>query len=247
MPGGVWAMISAQSKAFRKLGAAFCALLLLAFGALPVFAYNPREDSLVFYAASGGKRIALTFDDGPLTGKTEAILEVLARYGVRATFFMVGSQAEYCPETARKVAEAGHEIGNHTSGHVTLRNLSEKQIIAEISKAEKQIYKATGYMPSLFRPPEGVCTEKLSNVAACTGYGIILWSVDTFDWRGRSAAEIEDTVLKTVRGGSVILMHDGIYARSHTAEALETLIPKLLEQGYEFVTVGELLSPVQSE
>ena len=248
MNGGVWVMISARLKAFRRFGAALGILLLLLICSVPVSAlYDPHEDALVFYAARGGKRIALTFDDGPLTGKTDAILDVLARYGVRATFFMVGSQAECCTETARRVAEAGHEIGNHTSSHKTLRGLTEKQTIAEITKAEKQIYRATGYMPSLFRPPEGVCTEMLSNVAARTGYGIVLWSVDTFDWRGRSAAQIEETVLSTVKGGSVILMHDGIYARSHTAEALERLIPELRELGYEFVTVGELLSPVQTE
>ena len=205
--------------------------------------YDPRRDSSVYFSVNDSeKRIALSFDDGPLAGKTDKILDVLARYGIKATFFMVGSQANYCPETAVRVVNEGHEIGNHTNNHKSLAALSEEELDEEISFAEEEIYKACGYIPSLFRPPEGVCTERISRAAKNRGYSIIMWSVDTLDWQGKSAQVICENVLSNVKPGAVILMHDGIFAQSHTAESLELLIPALQAEGYTFVTVGELIA-----
>ena len=205
--------------------------------------YDPRRDSSVYFSVSDSeKTVALSFDDGPLEGKTDKILDVLEKYGVKATFFMVGSQARYCPETATRVVEAGHEIGNHTNNHKSLAGLSESELDEEIALAEEAIFDACGYIPSLFRPPEGVCTEKISNAAKFRGYSIIMWSVDTLDWQGKSARVIADNVLANTKPGSVILMHDGIFAKSHTAEALDIIIPALIAEGYTFVTVGELIA-----
>lgn len=205
--------------------------------------YDPRSDSSVYFSVSDSeKRVALSFDDGPLEGKTDKILEVLEKYGVKATFFMVGSQARYCPETAMRVVNDGHEIGNHTNNHKSLAALSARELDEEISEAESAIFDACGYIPSLFRPPEGVCTEKISNAAKLRGYSIIMWSVDTLDWQGKSARVIADNVLANTKPGSVILMHDGIFSKSHTAEALDIIIPALMANGYTFVTVGELIA-----
>lgn len=210
--------------------------------------YNPRQDSFVFFKVNNGDmKIALSFDDGPHPTKTDKILDILEKYNVKATFFMVGSQAEFCPETARRVAELGHEIGNHTQNHKSLAKLTEAELDMEISQAENAITEASGYIPSLFRPPEGVCTEKIADAAKYRGYNIVMWSVDTLDWQGRSGAEIAADVEKQVHSGSVILMHDGIFRKAHTDEALEILIPRLLSMGYEFVTVGELISAYSTE
>ena len=240
-------MISVRSRTWVKkivcvATVLFCIFPLTAYRTYAA-QYDPRSDSCVYFSVKDErKRIALSFDDGPLEGKTDKILDVLDRYGVKATFFMVGSQAKYCPETAMRVAAEGHEIGNHTQNHKNLAAMKPKELDEEIAIAEREIYNACGYIPSLFRPPEGVCTEKISNAAKLRGYSIVMWSVDTLDWQGKAASVIAENVLSNVKSGSVILMHDGIFSVSHTAEALDIIIPKLLEEGYEFVTVGELIA-----
>lgn len=210
--------------------------------------YNPRTDRAVHYSLSTTeKKIALTFDDGPLPGKTEAILDVLRENGVRATFFMIGSQVEENAELARRVSDEGHEIGNHTFTHDGIRTKTQRELCREIIKTEEAISGACGRNPSLFRPPTGWCSATVSSAAKENGYEIVMWSVDTEDWQGRSAESIISTVLKTVRPGAIILMHDGIYRQSHTAEALSVLIPRLRAEGYEFVTAGELIETAMAE
>ncbi len=228
------------------------ALLLFSRPGVPVSAaekgYNPRTDRAVRYSLpTTEKKIALTFDDGPLPGKTEAILDVLRENGVRATFFMIGSQVEENPELAKRVGDEGHEIGNHTFTHDGIRTKTKKELCREIEKTEAAIAEACGKKTLLFRPPTGWCSATVSAAAKENGYEIVMWSVDTEDWQGRSAEKIISTVLKTVRPGAIILMHDGIYRKSHTAEALSVLIPRLREEGYEFVTAGELIEAAMTE
>ncbi len=228
------------------------ALLVFVLSGVPAFAagqgYNPRTDRAVHYSLrTTEKKIALTFDDGPLPGKTEAILDVLRENGVRATFFMVGSQVEANPALSRRVAEEGHEIGNHTFTHNGIRTEKKEELCREIEKTEAAISEACGKMPALFRPPTGWCSATVSAAAKENGYEIVMWSVDTEDWKGRSADAIVGTVLETVRPGAIVLMHDGIYRESHTAEALSALIPRLRAEGYEFVTAGELIEAVMTE
>jgi len=233
-------------KSFRKLAVFLFALILTVLYVnyeVSAKEYNPRQDSFVFFRVNNGEmKIALSFDDGPHPTKTDKILDILEKYNVKATFFMVGSQAEFCPDTAKRVASLGHEIGNHTHNHKSLAKLSEAELDREITLAESAITEACGYIPSLFRPPEGVCTEKIADAAKYRGYNIVMWSVDTLDWKGRSGAEIAADVEKQVHPGCVILMHDGIFRTAHTDEALDILIPRLMSLGYEFVTVGELIS-----
>lgn len=240
-------MNSELLRNLRNKVVAFClsvaAVLMMPGIKVSARKYDPRADSSVFFSVKDTeKRIALSFDDGPLAGKTDKILDVLDKYGIKATFFMVGSQVMYCPETAMRVMSDGHEIGNHTNNHKSLAALSEDELDDEICHAERAIFDACGYIPSLFRPPEGVCTEKISRAAKKQGYSIIMWSVDTLDWQGKNAEIIAENVLANAKPGAVILMHDGIFAKSHTAESLDLIIPALLAEGYTFVTVGELIS-----
>ena len=186
------------------------------------------------------KRIALTFDDGPHPSQTKRILDILDAYGVKATFFMIGVNVENYPDAAREVLTRGHEVGNHTYSHYHLKQQGEGKLEEELKRCEEILEKACACRPHLFRPPEGYVSDFVCRCSEREDYRLILWSVDTRDWEIRDAAKISERVLRQVKSGDIVLMHDYV-ARSRTPEALEILLPKLLEQGYQIVTVGELL------
>ena len=186
-------------------------------------------------------KIALTFDDGPHPRFTKQILSILEEYHVTATFFIIGVNAENYPEDLRRIVDFGCEIGNHTQSHRRLKNLSEEEIKLEITQCEDMIERICGITPRVFRPPEGMMNDNLKRISAELGYDLILWSIDTKDWALTPAEEIQQRVKYQMRGGDIILMHDYIGYHSKTPEALEIIIPKLLSQGYEFVTVSALL------
>ena len=190
------------------------------------------------------RKIALTFDDGPHPVLTPQILTVLSRYGVKATFFMIGKNAENYPETARQVAKEGHEIGNHTYSHCRLDRLNGKSLEEELNHCSKTLENVCGVRPVLVRPPEGGINAKVRNDLRQNGYGTVLWNIDTRDWEVKNTEKIVRSVLENVRGGEIILMHDYIGHQSKTPEALEKLLPELLARGFEPVTVSELLSAI---
>ena len=187
------------------------------------------------------KQIALTFDDGPHPILTERILKILDQYGVTATFFMVGENVINYPDAAKEVILAGHEVGNHTFTHPHIANLNEKAIFDEIGRCEDALEELCEYRPHLLRTPQGTLTQSLERCLLDDDYILVLWSLDTRDWDNKSTACIVQTVLNNVKSGDIILMHDFIGHNSKTPEALEKIIPVLLSQGYEFVTVSELL------
>jgi peptidoglycan/xylan/chitin deacetylase (PgdA/CDA1 family) len=186
-------------------------------------------------------KIALTFDDGPHPYKTDAVLDILARYGIRATFFVVGENVSYYPEPLKRAVALGHEIGNHTYHHTLLSKSCEQSTAEEIEKTEEIIFRTAGYRTKLFRPPEGAYSECSLNVVKSKDYRVILWTVDSRDWENTSAETMVTNALNNVKGGSILLFHDYMGKRSNTLEAIEILIPKLLSRGYKFVTVSELL------
>lgn len=187
------------------------------------------------------KRIALTFDDGPHKKYTEEILDILDEYSIKATFFVVGVCAEKYPDIVAREIASGHEIGNHTYSHAHLRNIKPSDLTGEIEKAEQLILSSVNYKTTLFRPPEGVCNDTVRAVAKNMNYSLVLWSIDTRDWVPASRDDIVNAVIGNVDGGEIILMHDYVVGKSNTPDALRILIPKLLEEGYTFVTVSELL------
>jgi polysaccharide deacetylase family sporulation protein PdaB len=216
-------------------GISFCAVK--AFAAAP-----PRKDGVIFSGTTAcGKKIALTFDDGPHPVKTPKILEILKKNSVRATFFVVGSLAEYHPEIVKKEAELGHEIANHSYTHPRFSKLKESEIKAEIEKTDAIIKKAAGVTPRLFRPPEGAYSQGIVSIAASLGKETVIWTVDTLDWAKSPTDKIVENVKTNVTAGSIILFHDCTRDGTFTTEALEVLIPHLKAQGYEFVTVSELI------
>lgn len=187
------------------------------------------------------KKIALTFDDGPHPRYTPQILALLERYNIKATFFMIGSNVSLYPETAKAVHRAGHEIGCHTYSHPHMLKITACELQEEIRRSEAQFAQCEIPKPRLFRPPEGYRTEEQIAAVKAAGYRMIIWSVDTHDWKSISPKKIENYVLHHVQGGDIILFHDYISGQNTTIAALEQLIPQLLKDGYSFVTVSELI------
>ena len=207
-----------------------------------VFAENDFETGQVFYSGDGREKvIALTFDDGPHKYRTPEILDILKKYNVRATFFVVGEMAEASPDIIRRELAEGHEIGNHTFSHSKMRKMTPASLKNEIEKTEEAIFEISEYRPKLFRPPEGWCSDTIAKAAGALDYNIILWNIDTLDWAHNRVDKICTNIIENHKPGSIVLFHDYISGKSPTPEALENIIPKLLDEGYRFVTVSELL------
>jgi len=184
------------------------------------------------------KYVALTFDDGPSPHVTPLILETLQEYDAKATFFMIGSRVEYYPSVAKQVADAGHEIANHSLWHPDLTKLSYKQIEAQFEETSNKLEQATGYKPSLIRPPYGAFDHDVEAFAEKGNYAIVLWTVDSLDWKAPNKQFVYDRVISGVNDGAIILMHD---IHQVTADALPEIMETLVKEGYHFVTVSELL------
>lgn len=193
------------------------------------------------YKKNEGNRIALTFDDGPHPVYTEKILDILKKYNVKATFFMIGENVINYTETALRVKEEGHEIGNHTVKHLTARKSSPAELMQDMLECSRIIREKLGYEASIMRPPEGALVDAVMTTCSELDLSVILWNVDTRDWAHSPPRKIYDTVINNTDSGDIILMHDYIGKSSPTPEALELIIPKLIESGYVFVTVSELI------
>ncbi|MCD8125901.1 MAG: polysaccharide deacetylase family protein, partial [Lachnospiraceae bacterium] len=177
--------------------------------------------------------VALTYDDGPSI-YTDKILSVLEKYDSVATFFVVGDRVSTYSSTVKKAYEMGCEIGNHTYSHATLTKLGTSDIKSQISRTNAAVKKVTGVAPTIMRPPGGSYN---STVKSAVGMPLILWSIDTLDWKTRNASSTISAVVNHVSDGDIVLMHD-LY--SATATASETIIPQLVKKGYQLVTVSEL-------
>lgn len=181
------------------------------------------------------KKIALTFDDGPDAEYTPMLLDGLAERGVKVTFFVIGRQAQENPELMQRIVDEGHLIGNHTYSHVDIRNMTETAAKEEIKKANNVIAQFTGEEPSFMRPPFGSGSNKLEKELEMIQ---VLWTIDTMDWSCKNEAKICSTVYKEVEENSIILMHDEYPA---TVRAALSIIDQLHKEGYEFVTVDEII------
>jgi peptidoglycan/xylan/chitin deacetylase (PgdA/CDA1 family) len=197
----------------------------------------------------GSKQLALTYDDGPNDVHTSRLLEVLAGHGVKATFFMIGRHVRQQAQVARAVAEAGHEIGNHTFNHPNLIFASADRTRKEIEECGQALDDVVGNHSKLFRPPFGGRRPQSLRVARELGLIPVMWNVTGWDWRPPPAAEVERKVIRQIRGGSVILLHDGGHLalgadRSQTVIATDHLIERYQGEGYSFMTVSEMMARV---
>lgn len=206
-----------------------------------IFVSAKESNDVYKYVNNDEMKIALSFDDGPHPVYTPEVLSVLRKYNIKATFFVIGENASYFPDLIRQINEEGHELGNHTFTHSLSKKISNKVLSYEITKSHETIKNICGYDVKLFRPPGGIINDKVKETVGELGYKIVLWNIDTRDWAHSSVNSIINNVLSNTKSGSIVLFHDYIYKNSPTVEALEKIIPKLKEQGYTFVTVGELI------
>jgi peptidoglycan/xylan/chitin deacetylase (PgdA/CDA1 family) len=194
----------------------------------------------------GSKKVALTYDDGPNDPYTLQLLEVLARYNVKATFFMIGEFVCQRPEIARAVLEAGHAIGNHTFSHPLLIFKSASTIRRQLADCQGAMQDALGVSATIFRPPFGGRRPEVFRIARKLGLQPIMWNVTGYDWNAKSVDEIERKVTRQMRGGDVILLHDGGHLemgtdRSHTVAVTDRIIRRYQQQGREFVTIPQMM------
>ena len=220
-----------SNKTLMRMGAAVC---LAAVAALAIGGHGTAEPAAAL-VNENGPVIALTFDDGPYPKVTGHILDVLEKNGVCATFFVLGSRIEGHEDMLTRMDELGCEIGNHSFSHADLTRLSKADCQRELSDTDAEIRRVTGHEASVVRPPYGYYNKTVMSAAERP---LILWTVDTNDWRGKAPGEIADYVIQQAKEGSVILMHD---QQTQTADAMEMIIPTLIEEGFRFVTVSELI------
>lgn len=220
-----------SNKTLMRMGAAVC---LAAVAALAIGGHGTAEPAAAIVNGNGPV-IALTFDDGPYPKVTGHILDVLEKNGVCATFFVLGSRIEGHEDMLTRMDELGCEIGNHSFSHADLTRLSKADCQRELSDTDAEIRRVTGHEASVVRPPYGYYNKTVMSAAERP---LILWTVDTNDWRGKAPGEIADYVIQQAKEGSVILMHD---QQTQTADAMEMIIPTLIEEGFRFVTVSELI------
>lgn len=196
-----------------------------------------KKEQSVFGALSDEEhpKIALTFDDGPHPVYTEELLDGLKKRKVMATFFLIGNNIEGNEEVVKRMAEEGHLIGSHTYNHVQLNKLSESKAKEEILKGCNKIYETTGVCPSFVRPPFGEWKKNLDFYVTMLP---VFWNVDSLDWKLQNTEKIVKRVVKDVKEGDIILMHD-IFETS--VQAAFQIIDTLEKENYEFVTVDELL------
>lgn len=180
------------------------------------------------------KQIALTFDDGPNNKSTIQILDILQKYDVKATFFVLGQNVVKHPDVVKRMYIEGHEIANHSWGHKNLTKLNPAQMHAEIDRASDAIFEATGHYPTAYRPPYGAVDANVRQEIQLTP---VLWNIDTLDWHHKNPVKTLENVKANAKDGGIILMHD---IHQESADAVEAVIQYLQQEDYEFITAKEL-------
>lgn len=211
-------------------------------------ALSPRSHLFgrTFCGEPGARWLALTYDDGPNDPDTLHLLDVLARHDVRATFFMIGRFAVQRPDIVRAIAAAGHDLGNHTWSHPALALCSESQTRQQLEDCQWALEDAAGMPVRLFRPPFGARRPATLRIARELGLEPVMWSVTCYDWKPTTADRVERHAVTQIRGGDIILLHDGWHGamgadRGHTVEATQRLAERYRPHGFQFVTISEKL------
>ena len=182
--------------------------------------------------------LALTFDDGPHPELTPKLLDILRQKGVRATFFVLGSNVAKYPDIARRIVAEGHEIANHSYSHPALTKLGSARVNEEVEGTCVEIERATGRRPASMRPPYGALNGAVErSLTQDHGLDVVLWSVDPLDWRRPGSAEVTRRLVDGAKPGAILLAHD---IHPGTIEAMPETISQLKAKGYYFATVGQL-------
>lgn len=203
---------------------------------------GPQGERRVFRsipASAAGDRIALTFDDGPDPVLTPKLLDILKEKHVHATFFLVGKRAAVYPQIVRRIADEGHDIGNHSWSHADLSRLSRDQVASEITRTQQAITQAGVSAPHLMRPPYGAINSSVvQQINQVYGMEIILWTVDPQDWRTPGQETVKARILADTKAGNIVLSHD---IHADTVAVMGSVIDGLKSRGFELVTVSQLL------
>lgn len=196
-----------------------------------------RGTSLLWAGAPSHQTVALTFDDGPIPGKTEQLLAILQASQAPATFFLIGEKVQSHPELVRKMVAEGHEIGNHTNSHKNLSRISARDVFKEIKQCQEAIHSAAGFKPALFRAPYGAANMTTFSVLSHFGLTAVFWSVDTRDWDAKSSEQVSQRALDRLQNGDIILFHE--HSR-HTIGALQGIIDEVRAKGFTFQTISQM-------
>ena len=228
----------------RHLRVALSAVLavgLLFVGVFSFQAYAAGERKIPIYCVDKGekKEIALSFDAAWGNEDTEQLIEILAKYQVKATFFVVGAWVDKYPESVRQLAAAGHDIGNHSNAHPHMPQLSKEKMVTELQSCNEKVKAVTGNTPLLFRAPYGDYNNTMCDTVKECGMYTIQWDVDSKDWmEGHTADKIVKDVCGKVKPGSIVLFHN---AAVHTPQALPIILEKLISEGYSFTLIKDLI------
>ena len=228
----------------------FAAIFVFAIACFCVFfdqAILTRRGT-IYRVKTAGKKVALTFDDGPSPVWTPLILDALKKVNVKATFFMIGHHVKEYPDVARRVAAEGHEIGNHSYAHTVLVYYTSEELEEDVKYTELVIKEITGQTTTCFRPPKALITKREKEKIKSIGYKTVLWSLNSKDWVTFDHKYIVKYILHNIRNGDIILFHDSgsVFGReggdrSQTVSAIPLLVEKLRERGFHFVTIDELI------
>ena len=192
----------------------------------------------VYCVQRDDKVIALSFDAAWGNEDTEELIEILNKYKINTTFFVVGDWVDKYPESVKSLFDAGNEVMNHSSNHAHFSKLSGEQIVSDITACNEKIAAVTGVTPTLFRCPYGEYDDHVINVVNSMGMTAVQWNIDSLDWKGISAEEITKRVVDKASPGSIVLFHN---AAENTPEALPKIIEALLADGYSIVPVSQIL------
>ena len=184
------------------------------------------------------KVLSISFDAAWGNEDTQQLIDILGKYNVKATFFVVGEWVDKYPESVKALSDAGHEVMSHSNTHAHFNSLSSDEIIADLTACGDKIEKVTGARPTLFRCPYGEYDDHVINAVRSMDIEPIQWDVDSLDWKDLSAGEITKRVTSKVQAGSIVLFHN---AALHTPEALPTIIQTLLQEGYTFVPISQII------
>lgn len=208
----------------------------------PAHAAPPQKAVVIRAVPTLNKVVALTFDDGPTRTWTPEILNVLRQNGVRATFFVIGSQVTKYPQYFEQELKDHMEIGSHGATHLRLKNKPAAEVEREVKENASILESLGAPKPTLYRLPAGVSDKSALEMLGRLGYTVIGWSIDPRDWRHRYTAEqMTELVLKAIQPGSIIIFHDGTNSSKATVDAVKAIIPALKAKGYRFETVGRLI------
>jgi len=236
-----------QNKTFLRRRTVLQALIMLAAVVLIFWAVNTpavvgvsaaKRELPVYCVQRDEKIVALSFDAAWGNEDTQTLIDILDRYGVNTTFFVVGDWVDKYPESVRALAEAGNEVMNHSSSHAHFSALSTGEITADISACNDKIEAVTGVRPTLFRCPYGEYDDHVIKAVNSLGMTAVQWDVDSLDWKGIPAGQICRRVLDRVQPGSIVLFHN---AAQYTPEALPDILDALLSEGYRIVPVSQIL------